>query len=81
MSITVREASDRLGDSTATVYSLCAGRRLGHIRVGVGKGTIRIREQDLDAYLAKAIVAPEGMKRQPVSIQQSKIGKRRDRKP
>jgi excisionase family DNA binding protein len=81
MSITVREVSHRLGVSAATIYSLCAVRRLGHIRLGVGRGTIRIREQDLDEYLAKAIVAPEDMTRQPVCIKPSKLGKRHGRKP
>jgi excisionase family DNA binding protein len=56
--MTVREAAARLEVTPATVYALCAAGRLGHLRVGVGKGAIRITEADLAAYIAACRVAP-----------------------
>jgi excisionase family DNA binding protein len=49
--LTVREVADRLRVSPATVYHLCARRRLPHVRVGARGGAIRVREQDLHAFL------------------------------
>jgi excisionase family DNA binding protein len=58
--ITVKEATERLRVAPATVYMLCAQGRLAHVRVGTGgRGTIRIREQDLADYLDEATVRPE----------------------
>lgn len=49
---TVREAAERLKVAPATIYALCAQGRLAHARVGsVGRGTIRIREEDLAAFI------------------------------
>lgn len=53
---TVKECAEILRVSPATVYQLCARRKLPHVRVGAGRGTIRIREEDLAAYLAAAAV-------------------------
>jgi excisionase family DNA binding protein len=50
--LTVKEAAERLGCSAATIYELCAARRLPHTRVGLRRGVIRISEADLAAYLA-----------------------------
>jgi excisionase family DNA binding protein len=49
--LTVRETAQTLRTSTATVYALCQRGLLRHSRVGVGRGTIRIRTEDLLAYL------------------------------
>lgn len=43
-----------------TVYLLCAKRRLRHIRVGVGRGTIRVPESAIHEYLDGATVRPDG---------------------
>ena len=56
---TIKEVADILKVSPATVYQLCAQRKLAHIRVGTGRGTIRIRQEDLDAFIAGATVQPE----------------------
>jgi len=49
--LTVKEAANRLGlVSEKTVYKLCADRKLVHFRIGAGRGTIRINEDDLEAY-------------------------------
>ena len=47
----VREAAKRLEVSASIVYGLCAQRRLPHVRVGLGRGTIRISEDDLKSFL------------------------------
>jgi excisionase family DNA binding protein len=57
--MTVKEAATRLGVSTATIYALCAGRKLRHVRVGVARGLIRISESDIDEYLKMAAVWPD----------------------
>jgi excisionase family DNA binding protein len=49
--LTVRESASRLGCSEALVYLLCSERRLSHVRLGTGRGTIRVAEEELDAFL------------------------------
>jgi len=44
--------------SAATVYALCAERKLTHLRVGTGRGTIRIRVEDLIAFVERRKVEP-----------------------
>src|SRR4051812_19722986 len=60
MNFTVRQVAERLRVSTATVYQLCADQKLPHFRVGAGRGTIRIREEDLEDFLRRAMVQPKG---------------------
>jgi excisionase family DNA binding protein len=52
--LTTKQAAERAGVSTALVYAWCAERRLPHHRVGRQgtRGSIRIAEADLDAFLA-----------------------------
>ncbi len=54
MTLTVRQAAERAGVSDALVYGWCAAGELAHLRLGnKGKrGTIRIEEADLAAFLA-----------------------------
>jgi excisionase family DNA binding protein len=47
-SLSVREAADRLGLSTATVYAACGAGQLAHHRVGMA---IRILRADLDKFV------------------------------
>jgi excisionase family DNA binding protein len=49
--LTVRESAERLGCSEALVYLLCSERRLPHVRLGTGRGTIRIAEDDISEFL------------------------------
>ncbi len=49
--LTVAEVAKRLAVSTQCVYLLCADGLLPHIRVGRGRGTIRILEADLQAFI------------------------------
>jgi excisionase family DNA binding protein len=58
--LTVKEAADRLRVSPATIYILCAQGRLSHLRVGTqGRGTIRVREVDLQEFIDEATVREE----------------------
>jgi excisionase family DNA binding protein len=41
-----------MGVSPALVYQLIADRRLPHFRLGTGRGAIRVRTEDVEAYLA-----------------------------
>lgn len=50
--MTVKQASERLNVSVATVYALVSAGKLACHRVGVGKGRIRITESDIEAYLS-----------------------------
>ncbi len=47
------EVARRLEVSRATVYALCARGLLPHARVGVGRGVIRVNEQDLRVFLER----------------------------
>ena len=42
--LSVREYAAAYGVSAATVYAMCAANKLRHVRLGVGRGTIRILE-------------------------------------
>ncbi len=57
--LSVKQAAERLQVAPTTVYGLCAGKKIGHLRVGAGRGTIRIREEDLQAYMEMATVPLE----------------------
>jgi excisionase family DNA binding protein len=49
--LTVRQVAEQLQVSMASVYQMCSGGQLPHLRVGLKRGTIRIREQDLAAFI------------------------------
>jgi excisionase family DNA binding protein len=55
----VAEAAKELGVSAGTVYALCAGRRLRHERIGLGRGTIRIPADALDEYRRSVTVGTD----------------------
>lgn len=48
--MTVQEAAEQLEISVATVYKLCAAGRLGHRRVGMRRGAIRIDAAHVEAF-------------------------------
>lgn len=52
--LTVKQAAQRLDCSKSLVYALCAAGRLRHYRIGVGRGTIRIEEHDLESVKQEA---------------------------
>lgn len=56
--LSVREVADELGVAPTTVYAMCHQKLILHTRVGSGRGTIRIPEESLAAYLSSVTVAP-----------------------
>jgi excisionase family DNA binding protein len=57
--LTVKQVAQRLNVSLGTVYDLCAKRKIPHVRVGAGRGVIRIDEQALREYIEGATVRPQ----------------------
>jgi excisionase family DNA binding protein len=47
----VSEVAEQFRCSISTIYALIAQGRLGHFRIGVGSGGIRVSDEQLDAYL------------------------------
>lgn len=56
MLLTVRDVARRLSVSTGCVYSLVGARKLAYIRIGSGRGRIRIRQEDVEEYLSSRLV-------------------------
>lgn len=54
--LTVKEAAPVLRLSAASVYALCAAKKLRHQRVGIGRGKIVIPPDAITEYLAKGTV-------------------------
>lgn len=54
--LTVKQVAVRLGVAPATVYSLCSSKQLAHQRIGVRRGAIRVREEDLQMYMQQVTV-------------------------
>jgi excisionase family DNA binding protein len=52
--LTVKEVAERLQLSTSAVYELTDAGLLRSLRLGVGRGAVRIRPADLEAYLGEA---------------------------
>ena len=66
--LTVKGAAEKTGVSPAMIYGWCASGRLVHLRLG-GKnrrGSIRIAEDDLDAFLASC---KQGERKEPPPVQ------------
>ena len=51
--VTVRDAAKRLEISQSLVYSLISSGKLRFMRVGHGRGRLRIPEDAIDEYLAR----------------------------
>jgi excisionase family DNA binding protein len=58
--LTVAQAARFLGVSPATIYTLCAARRLPHRRFGPTRRMIRFAPEDLRAYMEDARVPAGG---------------------
>jgi len=56
--LTAKEAATRLGCKPGLIYKLCAAGRLGHLRVGFGRGRVVIEERHLEDYRRSAEVLP-----------------------
>ncbi|MBX9583227.1 MAG: helix-turn-helix domain-containing protein [Gemmataceae bacterium] len=48
--LTVKAVAARWGVAKSTVYSLVASGRMPSVRFGVGRGTIRLKEEDVVAF-------------------------------
>jgi excisionase family DNA binding protein len=57
--LTVKEVAEQLKVSPGCVYQLVAERKLGHVRVGCGRGAIRVPESDLQVFLTQSKVEPK----------------------
>lgn len=53
--LTVRECAQMLRVSPGCVYQLVSQNKLPHLRVGCGRGTIRIPEEALEEYLQSGL--------------------------
>lgn len=49
----VIQVAERLGVSVACVYALVESMELAHYRIGMGRGTIRVSDEQLQAYLGR----------------------------
>ena len=56
--MTVKQAAVRLEVSVSTVYGLIAAGKLRCSRVGLGRGVIRISDEQLSGYLKAAEPGP-----------------------
>lgn len=56
--LTVTDVQQRLNVSRACVYSLIAEGKLPCVRIGVGRGTIRVDEAELEAFVEKCRTVP-----------------------
>jgi excisionase family DNA binding protein len=54
--MTIKVAAERLSVSEKTIRNLVKSGRLGHHRIGAGRGVIRISEESLDRHLAECEV-------------------------
>ena len=54
----VRQAAERLNISPSLITALCRAGCIKHRKIGLGRGIIRISEEDLAAYDASVVVEP-----------------------
>lgn len=47
----VKQVAERLGISCALVYELTAQGKLPCYRIGIGRGAIRFKDEDVEKYL------------------------------
>lgn len=64
--LTVKEAAERLRVSAGTVYTLITAKALVHVRIGHGRGVLRIPEEAIRAYLDQQTVIPNASPPAPV---------------
>jgi excisionase family DNA binding protein len=54
MTLTVKQVADELGVSPTCVYQLISTGKLVAHRFGVGRGTIRVFQEDLSTFVAES---------------------------
>ncbi|MEK6233190.1 MAG: helix-turn-helix domain-containing protein [Planctomycetales bacterium] len=57
---TVPEVAAQLRLSDRAIYDLCRAGKLRHLRLGAGKGSIRVSQEDLDAYREACVTGGDG---------------------
>lgn len=69
--LTVKELAERLRISLATGYALIKQGKIASLRIGSNRGAIRVRETDLQQYLADSSqqVATPKEQAKPVRLQ------------
>ena len=68
MLLTVKQAAERLGVSPGLIYTLISGRRLRFVRIGNGRGRLRVGEDAIEEYLARSTFAPQEPNAVPVRV-------------
>lgn len=63
--LTVKEVAQKLRVSAASIYSLIESGKMGCHRIGMGRGTIRVSEDDLSAFLLTCREATESTPKLP----------------
>lgn len=71
--MTIKQAAERLNVSEKTVRNLIKSGRLGHHRIGAGRGVIRISEQSLAEHLAECEVRESDRPRSPARRQRTTL--------
>jgi excisionase family DNA binding protein len=56
--LTVREVADRLRVSSSLVYRMVESGKIGCLRIGQGRGAIRVSERDLDQFIEQSQQTP-----------------------
>ena len=56
--LTVKQVAERLALSPSQVYVLCNTGKLPHHRFGVGRGAIRVKEEQLALFIEATIFTP-----------------------
>lgn len=77
--MTVSDAALSLGISPALVYKLCDRGKLGHYRIGFGRGRIDISPEQLDAYRRACRVEPVADRQDDGTRRPRTLGGVRDR--
>ena len=65
--LTVAQAARRLQVSPGLIYALVSERKLAHVRIGRGRGLIRIPEEAILDYLTRQQV-PAGERKLPPAL-------------
>lgn len=56
--LTVKEAAESLGLPIGTVYHLASNGVIAHYRFGVGRGRLKFKPEDVEAFLESKRVGP-----------------------
>jgi excisionase family DNA binding protein len=59
--LTVADVAAELSVDQKTIYALCNSGKLTHVRIGEGRGTIRITRADLERFLEESRSQSEGI--------------------